>query len=257
MLVDCFMFYNELDVLELRLSILDSKVDRFVLVESEVTHAGQPKELIFEQNKARYAKWAHKIVHIVARNMPTDENPWSREKYQRACALDGLYRTVTIDGTDVYEVPDDAHVMISDVDEIPDLARFDPMPEKTTACHMHMFEYSFKYTFTGEPWFGTVITHAKEFRKLGPNFFRDNRWRFGAALLAGWHLSSFGDAKHVHTKVHTYAHAKDPGKHAHQTLEVIDDILAKGLHHDGKTPLIPTPPETRMPPGWETFMARL
>ena len=256
MLVDAFMFYNELDVLELRLSILDSRVDRFVLVESEVTHAGQPKELVFDKNKARYAKWAHKIVHIVARNMPTDENPWSREKYQRQCSVDGLLETRAVDGTELPVTPDDAYVMISDVDEIPDLTRFD-LPARTSACHMHMFEYNFKHTFTGEPWFGTVITHAKEYRTLGANFFRDNRWRFPYIPYAGWHLSSFGNAAHVHRKLHTYAHAKDPGRHSHQTLEVIDDILAKGLHHDGLTPLVPTPPETRMPPGWETLQNTL
>ena len=89
MRIDAFMFYNELDVLELRLTLLDPHVDRFILVESEVTHAGQPKELIFEKNKERYAKWLPKIRHIVAKNMPTDENPWSREKYQRECILRG------------------------------------------------------------------------------------------------------------------------------------------------------------------------
>ena len=237
MRIDAFMFYNELDVLELRLTLLDSYVDRFVLVESEVTHAGQPKELIFEKNKERFAKWLPKIRHIIARNMPTDENPWSREKYQRHCSLEGL------DG-----VPDDATVMISDVDEIPDMSVAGLLNDRTTTCHMHMFEYSFKYTFLGEPWFGTVMTKAKEYRTLGPNFFRDHRWRFPYIPLAGWHLSSFGDAAHVHQKVHTYAHAKDPGKHEHQTLEMIDDIIKNGLHHDGRTKLVETPASTIMPP---------
>jgi beta-1,4-mannosyl-glycoprotein beta-1,4-N-acetylglucosaminyltransferase len=61
MLVDTFMFYNELTVLELRLNLLDEYVDRFVLVESEVNHKGGPKPLFFQENKDRFAKWAHKI----------------------------------------------------------------------------------------------------------------------------------------------------------------------------------------------------
>ena len=85
--VDTFMFYNELDILELRLETLDPWVDRFVLVEAEVNHIGGSKELFFEKNKERYAKWLDKIVHVVvsADEAPKDENPWSREKFQREC----------------------------------------------------------------------------------------------------------------------------------------------------------------------------
>ena len=51
MLVDCFIFYNELDILKKRLRYLDSVVDKFVLVESTVTHRGEEKKLFFEENK--------------------------------------------------------------------------------------------------------------------------------------------------------------------------------------------------------------
>lgn len=222
MIIDAFMFYNELDVLEWRLRALDPYVDVFVLVESELTHVGTPKVLYFEQNKERFSKWMHKIRHVIARDMPTDENPWSREKYQRHCILEALT-----------DIPDAARIMISDVDEIPDLKKIQVLPDRTTTCHMYMFEYSFEYTFTGEPWFGTVITDAKSLKKLGPNFFRDNRWRFPYIEYAGWHLSSFGDANHVFQKLKTYAHAKDPGRHEHQTLNDIERMLKDGLHHSG------------------------
>lgn len=235
MIVDAFMFYNELDILEYRLTVLDPYVDLFVLVESEVTHIGTPKDLIFEQNKERFSKWIPKIRHIVARDMPTDENPWSREKYQRHCVLQGLE-----------DVPDDAIIMISDVDEIPDMTKAYMLNDRTTTCHMHMFEYSFKYTFTGEPWFGTVITKCREMKTLGPNFFRDHRWRFQAIPFAGWHLSSFGDAEMIHRKLKTYAHAKDPGRE-HQTLENVKRFITDGIHHTGGK-LIGTPAETKMPP---------
>jgi beta-1,4-mannosyl-glycoprotein beta-1,4-N-acetylglucosaminyltransferase len=235
MIVDTFMFYNELDVLELRLSILDQYVDTFVLVESEVTHIGTPKELYFEKNKERYARWLPKIRHVIARDMPTDNDPWSREKHQRHCVLEGLE-----------DIPDDATIMISDVDEIPNMNVAHMIGNKTTTCHMHMFEYSFKYTFTGEPWFGTVMTSCKEFKALQPNFFRDFRWRFATIPFAGWHLSSFGDADMVYKKLKTYAHANDPGRE-HQTLENIKKYIEEGIHHTGGR-LIHTPPDTRMPP---------
>jgi beta-1,4-mannosyl-glycoprotein beta-1,4-N-acetylglucosaminyltransferase len=235
MIVDAFMFYNELDILELRLSILDEYVELFVLVESDVTHVGTPKELIFEQNKERFAKWLPKIRHIVPKDMPTDANPWSREKYQRHCILEGLE-----------DVPDDTIVMMSDVDEIPDMTKARLVNDRTTACHMHMFEYSFKYTFTGEPWFGTVITKCRELKTLGPNFFRDHRWRFQYIMYSGWHLSSFGDAEMIHKKLKTYAHAKDRGRE-NQTLENVKRFIAEGIHHTGGK-LIETPANTNMPP---------
>ena len=236
MIVDTFMFFNELDILEMRFKKLDPFVNLFILVESDVTHNSKPKPLFFEENKSRFEKWLPKIRHVVAKNMPTDKNPWSREKYQRHCLLEAMD-----------DIPDDAWVMISDADEIPDMEKV-PLDQIKSAAsvHMHMFEYSFDWLFTGEPWVGTVITHAKEYKKLGPNFFRDNRWRFPCFKESGWHLSSFGDAKHVWNKIQNYAHAND-FKHVDQTFQDFEDYLKKGLHSDGQTSLVRRPDWVPLP----------
>jgi len=239
MLVDTFMFYNELDVLELRLEVLDRYVDRFVLVESEVNHKGEPKELFFQNNRQRYAKWLPKITHIIVttEESPKDQDPWCREKYQRESILRG-----------VQDVPNESIVMVSDVDEIPDLARipFEKLPHILNSVHMWMFEYSLEYIFTGEPWFGTVITTAELFRRVGPNALRDGRWKFPCMQYAGWHLTSFGDAKHVANKHRTFAHCNDKREHA-MTEQTFDFFIKQGLHTDGHTPLIPRPPEVPLP----------
>ena len=239
MLVDTFMFYNEFDVLELRLECLDRYVDRFVLVEAEVNHVGGPKPLYFNENKERYAKWLHKIEHIIVKadEAPKDENPWAREKYQRECVLRGLT-----------DVPNESIVMISDVDEIPDMTKvpFEKLPHLVTSVHMWMFEYSLDYLFTGEPWFGTVITNCELFKRAGPNHLRDNRWKFPCFRAAGWHLSSFGSHMHIWQKFQTYAHAKDPHI-AHWTPELLQEMIESGMHTDGQTQLIPRPPEVSLP----------
>ena len=249
MLVDAFMFYNEFDVLELRLEALDGYVDLFVLVEAEVNHIGGPKPLFFSQNKDRYAKWAHKIRHVVvtAAESPTDKNPWAREKYQRACILRGLEAGEMLDGTPMTRVGDDALVMISDVDEIPDMAKvpWENMPHAIISVHMWLFMYSLKYLCETEPWYGTVITTAALVREHGPNSFRDNRWTFPVVQYAGWHLSSFGDADHVLNKMKTYAHALDGN--VVYTKENIEDYIASGKFVDGKTVLTPCPPEVPLP----------
>ena len=239
MLVDAFMFYNEYDILELRLEVLDRYVDRFVLVESEVNHVGGSKELFFQKNKDRYSKWLHKITHIVvtAEESPKDENPWSREKYQRDCILRG-----------VQDVPNESIIMVSDVDEIPDLriVPFEKLPHVLNSVHMWMFEYSLDYLFTGEPWYGTVITTAELFKRVGPNALRDGRWKFPVMHYAGWHLSSFGDAEHVCNKMHTFAHAKD-GHHASQTPQTFKFYIEQGIHTDGHTSLLKRPDEVPLP----------
>lgn len=232
------MFYNEFDVLELRLEVLDKYVDKFVLVEAELNHIGTEKPLYFKDHKERYAKWADKIVHIVvtADESPKDENPWSREKHQRQCILKGLT-----------DVPDDAVIMVSDVDEIPNMdIVFKYKLHPITSIHMWMFEYSFKYMYTGEPWFGTVITNSKTFKEVGPNFLRDNRWKFPFIQYAGWHLSSFGTPEHVCNKMHTFAHAKD-GHHESQTPYLFKYMIDNGIHTDTKTKLEIRPENVPLP----------
>lgn len=241
MLVDGFMFYNELDVLELRLNVLDPYVDCFILVEAEVNHIGGSKQLFFESNKERYVKWLPKIRHIVVKadEAPTDKDPWSREKFQRECITRGL------DG-----VPNEAIIMISDVDEIPDLSSipFEKLPNMINSVHMWMYHYSFDYLFTGEPWFGTVITTVEIVKRWGPNALRDSRWKFPAFQFSGWHLSSFGDEKHVLNKMKTFAHALDDNDHKHlQTEENIKNWIQEGKFIDGKTELVKRPLEVPLP----------
>lgn len=238
MIVDSFMFYNELDILELRLEVLDKYVDRFVLVESEVTHVGGPKPLFFTQNKERFAKWNHKIRHIVmtAEEAPKETDPWHRETYQRNCILRGL------DGIDDNDV-----VFISDVDEIPDMTKYIPA-ELVVAFHMELFIYSLDYTCDVEPWVGTVATSCAMVKHHGPNAFRSNRWKFPLIKNAGWHLSYFGDFKHVLNKLNTFAHALDKNDHRHlQTPENIKAWIENGKFVDGKTQLMPRGPGVPLP----------
>lgn len=70
MIYDCFLFCNELDVLEIRLNELNDVVDRLVLVESAHTFTKLPKPLFFEQNKLRFEKLLPKIEHVIVNNCP-------------------------------------------------------------------------------------------------------------------------------------------------------------------------------------------
>jgi beta-1,4-mannosyl-glycoprotein beta-1,4-N-acetylglucosaminyltransferase len=69
---DGFLFFNELDLLEIRLNVLNDVVDYFILVEASVTHQGTPKSFIFEENKNRFSKFLDKIIHIKIDNIPNN-----------------------------------------------------------------------------------------------------------------------------------------------------------------------------------------
>jgi beta-1,4-mannosyl-glycoprotein beta-1,4-N-acetylglucosaminyltransferase len=110
-IVDCVVFGDELDVLEVRLRLLDDVVDYFVIVEASQTFSGLPKPTYFKDNRARFAPWAHKIVTVDLERLPPPQpTRWLPVTMQQNAILQGLDR-IDLAADDV--------VMFSDVDEIP------------------------------------------------------------------------------------------------------------------------------------------
>lgn len=117
---DCFTFYNELELLELRLKVMNDVVDYFVIVELDVTHRNEPKPFILADNFDRYKEYKDKIIHLkescIIDYDPTmqyeidghQEGDRSIENYQRNCIMHGLNHCR----------PDDI-IIVSDLDEIP------------------------------------------------------------------------------------------------------------------------------------------
>ena len=70
MIYDCIPFFNELDILKLRMQILSPYVDKFVLEESTVTFSGKPKEMLFAKNREMFREFEDKIVYIAVDNSP-------------------------------------------------------------------------------------------------------------------------------------------------------------------------------------------
>jgi hypothetical protein len=108
MIYDCFPFFNELELLEVRLHELDGLVDKFVLVEATKTFPGHPKPLHFADNRERFSAFADKIIHVVVEDMPGGDGPrdhWVRDRFQRNAIGRGLLNCQ----------PDDV-IMVSDMD---------------------------------------------------------------------------------------------------------------------------------------------
>jgi beta-1,4-mannosyl-glycoprotein beta-1,4-N-acetylglucosaminyltransferase len=139
-LFDCFTFFNELDVLDLRLRELAPLVSKFVLLESELTFTGNRKPLFYAENKKRFARYAPQIEHVVLRASdfpPGLQTAWDREFFSRRSLLRGLQDAK----------PDDL-VLISDVDEIPKPENLRAELEDTPGSRLTLFEsVSFNYCF--------------------------------------------------------------------------------------------------------------
>jgi len=108
MTYDCFIFWKELDLLDLRLHELADVVDYFVLAEATHTFSGQPKPLHFAEHRERFAAFEEKIIHVVVDDLLSQPDPWTREYHQRNSLLRPL----------LHCEPDDV-IIISDADEIP------------------------------------------------------------------------------------------------------------------------------------------
>jgi hypothetical protein len=104
---DCCIFFNELDVLEIRLEELWDVVDKFIIVEAKHTHQGQPKPLYFYEAKERFLPYISKIMHIIVDEFPNCVTTWDREHYQRDVIARGLK-----------DCKDNDVIIISDADEI-------------------------------------------------------------------------------------------------------------------------------------------
>jgi len=107
---DVFPFFNELDILEIRLNVLDSYVDYFILSEATKTFSGLEKPLYYQENKERFKKFNHKIIHnIVEDTTPLDLHPYQRDVFQK----DGIKKVI------LENISDEDVIIWSDVDEVP------------------------------------------------------------------------------------------------------------------------------------------
>lgn len=227
MIYDCFPFFNELDILKLRLNILDPYVDRFVIEEATTTFSGQPKELCFEKNKDMFKDFLHKITYIVVDENPTDVNAFERDVFQKNHLIEGLK-----------DATDKDIIMLSDCDEIPSpkalkwvVDNFDPgkvyhLAQDNFYAFFNMMEISGKLLETeGEfpeiperqrKWLGTKITSISQIPADGIVRLRDQIAttdpRSVRVAEGGWHFGYMGGhhetnaAKRIGIKVKAAAH---------------------------------------------------
>jgi beta-1,4-mannosyl-glycoprotein beta-1,4-N-acetylglucosaminyltransferase len=191
MTYDCFTFYNELDLLEIRLNVLGPYVDYFILGECEETFSGKPKPLYYNENKERFAKWQHKIIHFKNDKIET-EDPFERAGIQKDSLRNLLYHL---------DLKEDDLVYFGDLDEI-----WKPQDIKDDKVYnLRQLNYSYYLNSrSSEEWVGTVVG---KWGTIKTDTF--NHWRANHDKVldnGGWHFTNMGGEEQILKKLDAYDH---------------------------------------------------
>ena len=225
---DCFNFFNELDILELRLNILYEYVDYFVIVESSVTHSGQPKPFYLEENMDRFSKFADKIISYKVYdtpedfvNLPSTNDPSLSKVYEYITTQTNRFNRHTQPdyGRDFFQKEsvrrallkcfDDDLIMISDADEIPNpevLKNINELSLDTTLYALNQNMYCYYLNMLKQTdWYGTRFGLYKNIKKLSFNEIRGDNSLSKSIPNGGWHFSFMGGEEMVKKKITSYS----------------------------------------------------
>lgn len=231
MVYDCFQFFNELDILKIRLNVLAPIVDKFVISEATETFSGLKKPLYYEENKELFAEFQDKIIHVVVDDTPQGDTHY-RDTFQKNAVTRGLAGC-----------KDEDIIIFSDLDEIPNpdkireiLRNFQEdkiyhFAQRLFYCYLNMEEVSGSLlSYAGEfegvehkKWIGTKMCSYKLLReqnlKLGELRFPERKEIGIRVEDGGWHFGYMGGhgekdiKKRVQEKVVSAAHQEYNSKH--------------------------------------------
>ena len=245
MVYDCFIFFNELDLLEIRLNELNEVVDKFVLVEADRTFQNNSKPYYFEENKERFERFLDKIIHIKLDKYPlfipiiNPFTPWKLEFFQRNSIVKGL----------VDCKPDDI-IIISDVDEIPRAKVLQEMITKGVhqiyGLKMDMYMYFLNNQLIYDAGSSMTVEQSKDgiwhcaavlpykLLKLKPNKIRRIIMRtrrrgevFKIVPNAGWHFTYLGGVEKIIRKLEAFSHTEYNNDHF-KSEEKIEEFITTG-----------------------------
>ena len=222
---DGFIYNNEDLILDIRLHTLCDYVEKFIIVEAAYDHQGNKKKLNFSFEK--FKKFENKIIYKIIEKFPNNLSNWGRENFQRNYISNGLE-----------EARDEDYVIISDVDEIPNLMNIKNIDKfKFTAFKQKLFYYKLNLINQSEPfWFGSKMCKKKYL--IYPQWLRKQKvkkyplWRFfkikwNIIDQGGWHFSFLMTAKQIKKKLSSYAHAEYNNNYF-KDLKKINSSIEKG-----------------------------
>jgi len=254
---DCFQFFDEEMLLDLRLNILNEYVDKFIITEATYMHNGKPKKLNFDINK--YSKFKDKIIYIIVNKEPPGLfkinekdiniedtkgqklvlNGYKRDNFQREMAHSALKN---IDEND--------WIIINDIDEIPNLKNinFNLTKKKLIIFKQNIYYYKFNLQYPNISWFGSRACKRKYF--LSPQWLRNTKhkkyplWRIDIAFSkrkynnihyvndGGWHFTNIKTADEIAKKLLNYTHHYEFEQSGLQVKDLQKKIEDKKIIYD-------------------------
>tara|TARA_B100000446_G_C10466119_1_gene310694 strand:+ start:126 stop:935 length:810 start_codon:yes stop_codon:yes gene_type:complete len=211
---DCFQFFDEEHILDLRLNILNEFVDFFVMVESTTDHQGNSKKLNFDLKKFR--KFDNKIIYIVvddtsqAIKKPHIGGESLVEQHQRNSLMKGLK-----------DCHDNDLIILSDVDEIPDLNKLNIFGKKNKYAVFSQRMFNYKINLLNETennWHGSKMCLKKNLKS--PQWLRNLKfkkypfWRIDKPRNlqiienGGWHFAYLQNMANISKKIKSFAHGE-------------------------------------------------
>ncbi len=229
---DCFMYFDEEIVLDVRLNVLDKYVDYFVIVESLFTHKGEKRDLKF--NHEKFKKFKDKIIYLIYDKPPENilevlavdsKNEKSRKYILNAAFRENGQRNFITNGLNLAN--NDDMILISDVDEIPNLQNLNlnQIKEKIILFKQDMFYYKFNLKLPDLIWSGTKACKKKHLKS--PQWLRnvkDRKYPFYRLDVlfsknkfinikfienGGWHFSNIKTAEEIEHKLKSYLHHRE------------------------------------------------
>ena len=229
-IIDCFTFYNELELLKYRLNVLNDYVDYFVLVEANQTYVGKPKPLFFKDNIQLFEKFKEKIIHIIVdlpyiypninyknnkpfQNYDYHENgeQWMNEAFQRHCICSAF---------DTIQLEPEDFILVSDLDEIVNPQILNTIKSSNIYLDFYKLEMDLYYynlhNKLSEKWYHPYIMSYKYYTNMNNEdsrlYLSEFRLYNHTDMLfiknGGWHLSYFGDVNFIQNKYLNFAHVE-------------------------------------------------
>jgi len=227
---DVFTFYNELDLLELRLEMLNEYVDYFVIIECVETFSGKPKPLYYQENKEKFSKYHHKIIHhitydppksftdlrnrisdtnsddlmkqiciqaLTSSNVPDGELHWLKEFYQKENIRRAL---IGLDDNDI--------CFITDLDEIWNPEIDYSYIDNVSIYKLKQLVYSlYLNNRSNESWAGTTLVRYGAIKNACLNHIRNvQKTKCVYIENGGWHFTFMGGHNQIKLKLEAYGH---------------------------------------------------
>lgn len=242
------MFYNEIDILLIRLEELYDVVDYIVIVEATVTHNNTPKPLYFKDNIHRFSAYLDKIIHRVTdfsehyefeMHIDVSHPNWFRENYQRECCRNVI---------DELKLQDDDIIITTDCDEIPKRSVIESIKNGTLcirdevySMEMALYYYTIELT-THRKWYHAKLLNYRTYLRY-PLLTQIRFADYTVLPDAGYHLSYFGDVQFIKTKLESFAESVDYTEEGKE-ISYLEECYYRGILHFNREQLLHVPLST-------------